>query len=87
MLLNGLRLVISIILVILIIISVEPSIDRIGIADDKVTVEQFEQEEEDEVKKLSTMPDGTEKQKYMDELNKKKDIDNLECQSYFKRAG
>jgi len=42
MLLNGLRLVISIILVILIIISVEPSIDRIGIADDKVTVEQFE---------------------------------------------
>jgi len=54
--------------------------DRIGAVDDKMSAEQFEQEEEDDIKKLETMADGPEKQKFSDELNKKKDNDNLECQ-------
>ena len=84
---NGSRLAISIMSVLFIDQFVEPSMDRIGAVDDKMSAEQFEQEEEDDIKKLETMADGPEKQKFSDELNKKKDNDNLECQQYFKKAG
>lgn len=39
----------------------EPSVERVGTVDDKMAVDQFEQEEEDEFAKLTKMPDGPEK--------------------------
>ena len=40
---------------------IEPSVERVGTVDDKMAVDQFEQEEEDEFAKLTKMPDGPEK--------------------------